>query len=215
MRSLFFLFFGLILFASNAQLPKNLVKQLTGTFTNQHQINALPDTVNKTFTANKPWINKLVASHSLVPCQTIKGQVIYLEWREDSAAGKISRQRLWVFTSNENQQPIMQFYSFKNQAKFVNVSKNLSLLDTINTNELVSYPTTCNLSITKTMVGFSALLDSNYCTITTQQTGKQMRLFALIEVTKKGFSYHEKGIYSNGVVAFKVPGWEKYMFNKE
>jgi hypothetical protein len=210
MRSLFFLFFGLIFFTTNAQLPKNLVKQLTGTFTNQDQIDALPDSVNKTFTANKPWINKLVVSHTLVPCKTIKGQVIYLEWREGSASGKISRQRLWVFTTNEKQQPIMQFYSFKNPAKFVNVSQ----LDTINTNDLVAYPTTCNLRITKTKAGFAALLDSNTCQIITQQSGKQMKLFALIEVTKKGFTYQEKGIFDNGITAFKVPGFDKYLFRK-
>lgn len=214
MRYCLFIFLGLMFFTSNAQLPKKLLKQLTGKFSNLVQVDALPDSINKSYTTKSPWLNKLYASHTLIPCQTIKGNVIYLEWREDSATGKISRQRLWVFTTNEKHEPIMQFYSFKSNTKYANVSNNLHLLDTINSNELVTYPTTCNLSISKTKAGYIILLDSSSCTITTQQSGKQMKLFAQIEVSKKGFAYHEKGIFANGVVAFKVPGWEKYWFRR-
>lgn len=214
MRSLLFLFFGLMFFSLEAQVPKKLINQLTGKFSNTQQVDDLPDSVYKKYTPKSPWLNKLYASHTLINCKTIKGNVIYLEWREDSATGKLSRQRLWVFTTNEKQEPIMQFYSFKSNTKYANVSNNLQALVSIDINDLVTYPTTCNLSITKTKAGFSILLDSNYCSITAQQSGKQMNLFALIEVTKNGFSYHEKGIYSDGSIAFKVPSWKKYLFKK-
>ncbi len=197
-----------------AQDVNKIVQLITGRFNNTEQIQNLPDSVQKNYTQNKAWINHLSATHTLVNCKNIKGKVVYIEWREDSATGKISRQRLWAFVT-ENQKTYMQFYSFKNANKYINLSQNLSVLDTISMNELVTYPETCSLEIKLSKNIFALELDSTKCQIIANQSGRQMKLFASIYIDFKGFTYYEKGILTSGKTVFEVPGFERYFFKKE
>lgn len=207
-----FLFLSLNTFAQ----PKveSLFSSICGRFSNEKQVKKLPDSVATKITSSKPWVNTLFANHLPIKKSTLGSHVLFLEWREDSSNGKISRQRIWSFKTRENGELLMNFYAFKIDSLWKNASLNPQLLSDIRLNDLVEYPSGCHLPITKNKKIFIAILDSNTCKVVTQKTQRVMKLFAEITIRKKGFSYKEKGILENGIVVFDVPKYEKYLFKK-
>ncbi len=192
-----------------------IYKSISGNFNNQKQILQLPDTVNKQYTKEKPWVNLLYAIHTPLVIPLLGEKCIYVEWREASDTGKISRQRIWVFQQEGTPQISMKFYAFKHEADWKEVSKDLNRLRNIDTSQLVNYPTGCNSTCKKENNSrYSLLLNPETCSVITQRTKSPMKLYAEIVITNTGFQYQEKGILPNGNFAFVVPGISRYLFEK-
>lgn len=214
----FFLVFAISLQAvflcaqENKQFKK-LYKQVSGTFTNYNQRKQLPDSIATAFSPNKVWLNKLQAFHMPVIIPALGKNIIYLEWRDEK--GNISRQRLWHFKQTNTGEIIMDFYAFKADSLFKDISTNPNKLQQITKSDLVSYPEGCTLIFKQEGNKMIGLLNPATCKVITQRTNRIMQLFALIEITKKGFYYSEYGQLPDGSFAFKVPGFEKYCFEKQ
>jgi hypothetical protein len=192
---------------------KELFSFIAGNFSTTNQRENLPDSVLYNFAPGKPWLSHLYAKHIPISIPAIGEKVIFLEWREKATDGIISRQRLWVFDEVAGKLT-MQFYSFKNDSAWKDISNNINRLKTITKDELVAFPEGCALNIDYSHHKYTAILDSSTCNVITQRTGRSMKLFAQIEISKNGFQYREKGILPDGKYAFIVPGYMQYDFKR-
>jgi CpeT/CpcT family (DUF1001) len=203
----------ILLYAQENNQFKKVFLQISGNFNTYNQRKKLSDTVASVFHPHKPWLNTLYAWHIPVSIPALGKHIIYLEWRDEK--GNISRQRLWHFKQGNDQQIKMDFYAFKVDSLFKDIKNNLSKLQQITLNDLVSYPDGCTLIFTKQSNKFIGLLNPTTCKVITQRSNRIMQLFASIQITKKGFYYSEYGQLPDGSLAFKVPGFERYWFQKQ
>jgi hypothetical protein len=163
-----------------------------------------------------PWIDAQSAQFFEVSAANIAGpkdQAIYLIWRSGSAAGPISRQRLWVFRPQKNGETLMDFYAFKNPEAFATVGQGSAAFQALTLEDLIAYGPACSLPVINTATGWTASIPLT-CAITAR-SGRKMKLSATLTLDGDRFSYQEHGLLETGAYAFKVPGGPAYQFTRK
>ncbi len=195
---------------------EDLVTRLSGRFDNLAQVTTLPDSISQKPALSGAWLNPLHLTHQRIDLPWLDGAVLYLEWREGHAEGALNRQRFWVFHTDTTGRTTMDFYSFKDEQKFLNFLSDNTLQVTLTLNDLVAYPNGCTLSWHYAEGVYTGQLDPQTCSVVAQRSGRRMRLQADIIVSAEGFTYQEAGVVeADGSYAFKVPGLGAYIFRKK
>lgn len=180
--------------------PQAIAQKLLGEYSNKAQYEASDSAlkISPEIGDTRPWINQRFAVFKSVEIPDIPGEVVALEWREDDASGKISRQRLWAFRSSGTG-IVMDFYAFKSE---VDLSDRLSL-SKLGMTDIVSYGEKCALPLTvKGRVYGFAIPDT--CRIVTR-SGRDMILSAQVNIGD-ALAYKEAGRLASGAPIFNVPG---------
>lgn len=193
-------------------------QSLIGHWDNQAQIKTAPAELLRPPTAGNPypWVDGQSAQFFEVSVPNVAGpkdQAIYLIWRSGSAAGPISRQRLWVFRPQEGGEVLMDFYAFKNPEAFATANPGTNAFQAVTLEDLTAYGPACSLPVIKTASGWTASIPAT-CSITAR-SGRKMTLSANLIMDGDRFSYQEHGLLEMGTYAFKVPGGPAYQFNKK
>lgn len=193
-------------------------QSLIGKWDNQAQIKTAPAGLLRPPAAGNPypWVDGQSAQFFEVRVPNVAGpkdQAIYLIWRSGSAAGPISRQRLWVFRPQEGGEVLMDFYAFKNPEAFATANPGTNAFQAVTLEGLTAYGPACSLPVIKTASGWTASIPAT-CSITAR-SGRKMTLSANLIMDGDRFSYQEHGLLEMGTYAFKVPGGPAYQFNKK
>lgn len=191
---------------------------LVGTWDNVAQIEAAPPELLRPSVAGNPypWVDAQSAQFFEVSAPNVAGpkdQAIYLIWRNGSATGSISRQRLWVFRPREGGQTLMDFYAFKAPEVFASAGPGTSAFQNVTFDDLTAYGPACSLPVVQTATGWTASIPST-CSITAR-SGRKMTLSGVLTLDGDQFSYQEYGRLETGALAFKVPGGPAYQFTKK
>lgn len=177
-----------------------LISKLEGTYSNAAQYAAADDALKITpkIGDTRPWIDRKHAVFKRVENSALPGDVIALEWRNDNAAGDISRQRLWAFRQ-ESGKVLMDFYSLKSPVDF----SDMAALAALSENDLISYGEKCALPLRKVMDEYHFSIPGT-CRITSR-SGRDMILSADI-IIRQDLRYREGGKLADGAPIFEVPG---------
>jgi hypothetical protein len=189
-----------------------LLSALSGNFSNAAQATALPDSVSRAPALEGAWMNSLYLSQRRVRAPALDGEALYLLWREDGPGGAISRRRLWRFREDEEGLIWMDFHAFRSEERMS--PEDEPDWEALSANDLTSYPEGCALRWRKEGDTWRGSLDPQTCSIVAQRSGRRMALFAEIVVTAQGFTYRESGRLEGGAYAFRVPGWDRYAFDR-
>jgi hypothetical protein len=214
-------FLGIVALTSCATTPsaqRDPARFLVGTWDNAAQMATAPETLKRPPVAGGAyeWLDGQHATFFEVDVPALErdgGKVIYLVWRNGSATGAISRQRLWVFRPVPGGETVMDFYAFKNPEAFAQETGPSAAFKAITLDDLTAYGAPCALPVTPRPNGWRASIPAS-CVITAR-SGRRMTLSAQINVSDNTFSYEEAGILEGGAIAFKVPGSMAYQFVRQ
>ncbi len=212
---------GLIACATGAetvmpQYPVDAVlSDLAGSWSNQAQYDAAPEDLKRPPAAAHPydWLDLQYADFYRIEAPALGEHVVYLEWRRDD--GEISRQRIWVFHENEDGRPGgMDFFTFRDAAPYAGRGAEPGAFSELSADDLIGYPDGCALQPDRLGdAGLRFTVAPEDCRITTR-SGREMGIFAAIDVTPDAIRYSEAGILPDGGYAFLVPGGAAYEFRR-
>jgi len=209
-----FLSFGLfctnfVSVSAAAEDVEELTDWLLGDFDNRAQFENLDQEVLTTATPGRPWVDLLHARFFPANVEGLEGASIYLQWHNESAAGPISRQRIWHFGQTETGL-MMKFFMLKpGPAEQLGQAPPRAL--SLTADDLIGYPAACDLPFQKQDETYLGSIPQE-CKIVAQQSGRTMFIGAQIEVTAEGMTYRESGLTPEGVEVFRVPGTGTYQF---
>ena len=192
--------------------PQPIGPGLDGDWSNAAQFEAASEDLKRPPAPGHPydWIDEQYARFIPVSAPALGEMAVYLEWRAGGAQGEISRQRLWVFRSGEDNQVLMDFYTFRNAEPYAGLTADDGTFAALTAEDLIGYGEACALPVTDTETGWRAAIPDT-CVIVAR-SGRTMTLSAEIAVSDALFTYSEAGVLEGGDIAFKVPGGPPYRF---
>jgi len=185
---------------------------LAGGYTNQAQIDALPEGFSRKPARTGAWVDFQAAGFHRLTGTVLEGEVIYLQWH--SADDSISRQRLWVFRPIDSETVEMDFYALREPEAWAGLHIDAERQAAMTVDDLVSYPAGCTLTFRRIPNGWAGALNPETCSIVTQRTKKEMTLESWIVITADEVWYRERGQFPDGSFAFVVPGEGHYLFRR-
>jgi len=186
---------------------------LAGDYSNRAQVDALPADFSTEPARTGEWLNFQAAGFHRLADTTFDGNVIYLQWQ--SAGGEVSRQRLWVFRPIDAETVEMDFYSFRQPKRWVDMQTDAERRAGLQQADLVAYPEGCTLTFRRIPGGWAGALNPETCAVVTQQTRQSMTLEAWVVIADGEVWYRERGQLPDGSFAFVVPGSGLYRFQQE
>ena len=205
------LFAGLGAANASAGSVEELTAWLTGDFANQTQIETLEDGVLTSATPGQPWVDPLFARFRAADVTGLDGAAIYLQWHNETVAGPVSRQRIWLFRETPSGLT-MEFFMLKPEAAERLAQAQPDVLN-LSDDDLIGYPDECDLPFQKQGLTYMGAIPET-CKIVAQQSARTMFIGAWIEISADGLSYRESGLTPDGVEVFKVPGVGAYQFQR-
>jgi hypothetical protein len=185
-------------------LPR-LVAQSAGDYDNAAQFAAADPALHRKPMPGHPydWLDRQHASFRWVSAPNIGPHVLYLEWRNDSRAGSVSRQRLWSFRRDDSGRWRMDFYTLLEPQKF-GLQGSEAEFRALTLEQLVGYGASCALEHESNADAELFAIPTS-CSITTR-AGRAMQLQGFIRIERDCLRYREAGILPDGSYAFLVPG---------
>jgi hypothetical protein len=192
-----------------------LIADLTGSWSNQAQYDAAPETLKRPPAPGHPydWLDLQYADFYAVAAPELGEHVVYLEWRRGD--GEISRQRLWVFQEDEDGLASgMDFFTFRDAAPYAGRGAEAGAFAEITREALIGYPQGCTLQPHADPArGLQFEVSPQDCRITAR-SGREMGIFAAIRFEADAIEYSEAGVLPDGNYAFLVPGGMAYAFRR-
>jgi hypothetical protein len=195
---------------------KLLQQRIAGKFDNTQQVatgeNLLREGIADPTRAPDP----LYPIFSLIEAPAIGEHVVYLQWHQGSADGPLQRQRIWVFTVDEERNAVMMdFYTLQEPARWrdahlspASAARDMTLAD------LLPYPSSCRLPFRRHIDVFIGEIPKGDCRIVSQQTRTEMIINARIVVGAEQLWYEESGVRPDGTTVFRVPVSGSYQFRR-
>lgn len=196
-----------------ADPSEGIANALVGTWDNRAQFATAPEALKIPPSVNGDWLDIQDAAFVRVNAPQLGAQVLYLEWK--TAAGVISRQRIWSFRTDKEGVTRMDFYAFvdgKAWAGKVSRDDALSAFRDLTTDALRGYGDNCALKFNLDAKSFRGEITSRECSITAA-SGRRMGINASVEMRADGvLEYRESGQLEDGRYAFRVPPSMPYQF---
>lgn len=190
--------------ASNDGIEQ-IVEWLDGYFSNQNQVSsgALDAKSNLLF----PVFRKLN-----IPA--FGEHVIYLQWPIGSPAGRLQRQRIWTFATNEVTDEVkMDFFTLREPEKWLDAHIDPVKVRGMTQDDVVGYPETCLLPVRREGDQYKAGIPPT-CEIISQSTQTSMTLQSEITISADQVTYREAGVRADGSIVFQVPPQGAYIFDR-
>ena len=196
--------------------PAALAAVLEGAYRNQAQWDAAGPDLRRPPAAGYPydWVDLQQAAFYRVEAPLLGGEALYLEWRAGGPGGRISRQRIWLLSADEDGLASLAFFTFKAPEPYAGRGDQPGAFAGLSLDDLIGYGPACALPIASWPDGaWTAETVGDSCAITAQ-SGRRMTIHASIGVTAEQVVYSEAGVMDGGVYAFKVPGVDAYLFDR-
>ena len=191
---------------------EKLSAQLAGHFDTQWQFDHADPALKVPPKAEGKWLDRQYAIMQPVDAPLVGRRVLYLEWHSGGPGGPISRQRIWAF-EDDGSLVRMRFYTIRDTKRLVGQHADSLAFRSLSMEDLTGYPKACDAMFEPHWWGngFTGRIDPEQCRIVAA-SGREMRLDVTIHVEPEGWVYSEKGILSDGNIAFAVPPTEPYQF---
>jgi hypothetical protein len=188
---------------------------LAGSWDNRAQFDAAPASLKTPPSVEGDWLDLQHAQFMRVAAPSIGEHVLYLEWRNGSADGAISRQRIWSFRREQNGALRMDFFAFVDGKPFAGRGSEPGAFSALDAAQLRGYGSACALRFEPTgQGGWRGLISADECSLVAA-SGRRMGIDASIAVDADGtLAYRESGRLDDGRYAFRVPPSMPYRFRR-
>ncbi len=195
--------------------PAAVLQALAGRWHNAAQFAAAPAALKRPPSVEGDWLDLQHASFTPVQAPALGPLVLYLEWRNGSATGTISRQRLWAFRADPDGTLRMDFHAFMDGRPWAGRAAEPGAFIALQASSLRSYGAACALRLLpQAGGGFEGTVDAAQCSITAA-SGRRMGISARVALAADGtLSYEESGRLDDGRFAFRVPPGGPYLFRR-
>lgn len=200
---------SLLLLAGAAASPDAL---LEGAWDNSAQVTAAPAAARVAPSVGGVWLDRQHARFAVVDAPLVGGRVVYLEWRAGGPEGPVSRQRIWRFRETA-EGPRMDFFTIAAPERFAGRGGEAGAFVALRPDELTGYGAACAMRWTRAGDGWRGRIAPADCRIVAR-SGRGMRLDVTVALTARAMSYHERGVLDDGGVAFDVPSFAPYAFDR-
>lgn len=200
-----------------------LVASLAGTWDNRAQFSAVAETLKVPPSVNGDWLDLQHATFARVDAPLLGTHVLYLEWRNNSRQGAISRQRIWSFRIDDANVMRMDFYAFIDGAPWAgqvgdagkeSAANVATLFRTLAPAALRGYGAACGLRFEATGNTYRGAITASECSLVAA-SGRAMGIDASVALLADGtLEYRESGKLADGRYAFRVPPTMPYQFVK-
>lgn len=195
---------------------KVLRQWVAGKFDNAQQVATGENRLREGLAESARTPDLLYPIFSLVEAPAIGEHVVYLQWHQGRADGPLQRQRIWVFTVDEERNAVMMdFYTLREPARWLDANlsparamRHMTLAD------LLPYPSSCRLPFRRHIDVFIGEIPKGECRIISQQTRTEMIIHARIVVGAEQLWYEESGVRPDGTTVFRVPASGSYQFRR-
>jgi hypothetical protein len=189
-----------------------LIMTLAGHWHNRLQYDAVPATLKVAPSVSGEWLDVQHATFTKIDAPLIGTHVLYLEWRNNNAAGAISRQRIWSFRLDDAGQVRMDFYAFIDGAPWAGKGAESGAFRELNVMQLRGYGAQCGLKFSLAANVFDGNITADECSLTAA-SGRRMGIDARVAMLADGtLTYQESGKLADGRYAFRVPPTMPYRF---
>lgn len=192
-----------------------LLAQLAGSWDNRAQFDAAPARLKVAPTVEGNWLDLQHAQFVRVVAPAIGDRVLYLEWRNGSASGAISRQRIWSFRREPDGALRMDFFAFVDGKAFAGRGDEAGAFSALDPSLLRGYGSACALRFEPDADGgWSGRIGADECSLVAA-SGRRMGIDAAIVLAADGaLAYRESGRLDDGRYAFRVPPTMPYRFRR-
>ncbi len=193
-----------------------LLKWVQGSFNNKQQVNAGTNALAEAAADEGTSPDLLYPVFKRIDIPAFAGDVIYLQWPMGARDGKLQRQRIWVFQADPARNAIMmKFYTLKEPDKWVDAHREPSKVRAMTLDDVIPYPTACDLPFRKHGDVFIGEIPRGECKIISQQTKTAMTINSRTIIGKDKLWYNESGVRDDKVVVFQVPKSGAYEFDRQ
>lgn len=187
---------------------------LEGRFDNAAQAALSGETFPDIDGKNRPAQDAQFAVFTPIALPAAGAIAFYTEWRAEGAAGPVSRQRIWSFYRDAEGRLRQRFYTIRAPERFAGGTTDAAKLSELRMDDLIPFPSACDLVWTKMLNEFLAEIPQGQCFVTTQATRQRMFINARIALSDRQMFYDESGMSEDGRVTFNVPVVGSYHFRK-